>query len=65
MLYQNTGIYRYSYGVNWRALITLLVVVPVNLPGLIHAIDNRIEIGNYSYFCKFLYHGFRNLKLIG
>ncbi|KAH8775320.1 ncs1 allantoate transporter [Diaporthe sp. PMI_573] len=52
MLYQNGGIYRHSYGVNWRALITLLVAVPINLPGLIHAIDNSIDIGNYSYFYR-------------
>ncbi|KAL2275083.1 hypothetical protein FJTKL_02536 [Diaporthe vaccinii] len=52
MLYQNDGIYRYSYGVNWRALVTLLIVFPVNLPGLIHAIDARVDIGNYTYFYK-------------
>ncbi|KAH8897543.1 hypothetical protein GQ53DRAFT_713266 [Thozetella sp. PMI_491] len=52
MLYQNDGIYRYQYGVNWRALATLLVVVPVNLPGLINAIDSSIAIGNYAYFYK-------------
>ena len=52
MLYQNEGIYRYNYGVNWRALATLIIVVPVNLPGLIHAINAKVDIGNYSYFCK-------------
>lgn len=52
MLYQNEGIYRYQYGVNWRAVATLLIVVPVNLPGLIHAINANIDIGNYAYFCK-------------
>lgn len=54
MLYQNDGIYRYAYGVNWRALVTLLVVVPINLPGLIHAIDSSVDIGDYAYFCKFM-----------
>ncbi|KAJ9157648.1 allantoin permease [Pleurostoma richardsiae] len=52
MLYQNEGIYRYHYGVNWRALATLIVVVPINLPGLIHAINSKIDIGNYAYFYK-------------
>ncbi|EOO03344.1 putative cytosine-purine permease protein [Phaeoacremonium minimum UCRPA7] len=52
MLYQNEGIYRYDYGVNWRALATLIIVVPVNLPGLIHAINAKVDIGNYSYFYK-------------
>lgn len=52
MLYQNDGIYRYLYGVNWRALVTLLVAFPVNLPGLIHAIEAEIDIGDYIYFCE-------------
>ncbi|WVQ86183.1 hypothetical protein IAT38_008351 [Cryptococcus sp. DSM 104549] len=52
MLYQNEGIYRYQYGVNWRALATLVVVVPINLPGLIHAINAKVPIGNFSYFYK-------------
>lgn len=64
MLYQNDGIYQYSCGINWRALVTLLVVVPVNLPGLIHAVDDNIKIGDYSYFCKpFFYHHFYYFQL--
>lgn len=63
MLYQNDGIYRYSRGVNWRALIAMLVVVPVNLPGLIHAINAHIDIGNYTYFCKaFFYQDYHQLQ---
>lgn len=66
MLYQNDGIYRYSHGVNWRALVTLLVVFPVNLPGLIHAIDARIDIGNYTYFCEiYLYHEYHQFRRFG
>lgn len=52
MLYQNEGIYRYYGGVNWRAVLTLIIVVPINLPGLIRAINGNIDIGNLSYFCK-------------
>jgi NCS1 family nucleobase:cation symporter-1 len=52
MLYQNEGIYRYNRGVNWRAVVTLLIIVPVNIPGLINAINSNIDIGNYSYFCE-------------
>lgn len=52
MLYQNEGIYRYKGGVNWRAVVTLVVVVPINLPGLINAINPAVPIGNFSYFCK-------------
>jgi NCS1 family nucleobase:cation symporter-1 len=51
MLYQNEGIYKYHYGLNWRALATLLIVVPINLPGLIHAINSKVYIGNLAYFC--------------
>lgn len=53
-LYQNEGIYKYTAGVNWRAFLTLLVVVPINLPGLMHAINKKVDIGNYAYFCQFL-----------
>lgn len=66
MLYQNDGIYRYSFGVNWRALVALLVAVPVNLPGLIHAIDAKVVIGNYTYFCEiFFYYVYHQSRRIG
>ncbi|EPE02809.1 cytosine-purine permease [Ophiostoma piceae UAMH 11346] len=52
MLYQNDGIYRYFYGVNWRAVTALVAAVPVNLPGLIHAINPTVYVGNYIYFYK-------------
>jgi nucleobase:cation symporter-1, NCS1 family len=52
-LYQNEGRYRYHRGLNWRALATLLIVVPVNLPGLIHAINARVSVGTaYVNFYK-------------
>ncbi len=50
-VYQNEGIYRYTAGTNWRSLTTLLIVVPINLPGLINAIDKNVPIGNLAYFC--------------
>ncbi|KAH8646353.1 allantoin permease [Xylariales sp. PMI_506] len=52
-LYQNEGRYRYRGGLNWRALATLVVVVPVNLPGLIHAINSKVPIStSYANFYK-------------
>lgn len=52
-LYQNEGAYRYHGGVNWRALLTLVLVVPVNLPGLIHAINTGVHVGmGYANFYK-------------
>ncbi|KAF5353440.1 hypothetical protein D9756_008119 [Leucocoprinus leucothites] len=48
-MYDPNGIYRYWNGVNWRALITLIVSVTPNLPGLIHNINPNIFVGNTSY----------------
>ena len=42
MLYQNEGIYRYRAGINWRAVVTLLVVVPIN----------------FAYFCTYQFSPF-------
>lgn len=61
MLYRNDGSYCYTYGVDWRALVTLLVVVPINLPDLINAVDGNMKIGNYAYFCKSYEPGLRPL----
>ncbi|OCF35947.1 allantoin permease [Kwoniella heveanensis BCC8398] len=52
MLYQNEGIYKYHYGVNWRALVAVGIAFPINLPGLINAINNKVDIGDYSFFYK-------------
>jgi hypothetical protein len=51
MLYQNEGIYRYKGGVNWRAVVALFIVIPINLPGLINAIDKTVQTGNHKFFC--------------
>lgn len=44
-LYQPHGIYRYSRGWNWRAIVAFLVGVIPNLPGLMHSINPSIEVG--------------------
>ncbi|CEL52152.1 putative permease C1683,05 OS=Schizosaccharomyces pombe (strain 972 / ATCC 24843) GN=SPBC1683.05 PE=3 SV=1 [Rhizoctonia solani AG-1 IB] len=44
-LYDPKGRYRYTGGVNWRALLALCVSVPPNLPGLIHSINPKIDVG--------------------
>jgi cytosine/uracil/thiamine/allantoin permease len=51
MLYQNEGIYRYKGGVNWRAVVALVIVIPINLPGLVNAIDKTVQTGNHKFFC--------------
>jgi NCS1 family nucleobase:cation symporter-1 len=49
-LYNPHGRYRYNrFGTNWRALVTLLIVVPPNLPGLVRVITKGalpLAIGN-------------------
>jgi nucleobase:cation symporter-1, NCS1 family len=37
-LYDPHGRYRYWYGINWRALISLLISLGPNLPGLVNAV---------------------------
>ncbi|GJN90661.1 hypothetical protein Rhopal_003673-T1 [Rhodotorula paludigena] len=49
-LYDPRGIYRYSGGCNWRAAVTLVLTVTPNLPGLIHAINPDIYIGNIQWW---------------
>ncbi|KAG8717858.1 hypothetical protein FRC08_006500 [Ceratobasidium sp. 394] len=44
-LYNFDGRYRYTRGVNWRALLALVVSVPPNLPGLINSINPKISVG--------------------
>ncbi|ODN79702.1 hypothetical protein L202_03627 [Cryptococcus amylolentus CBS 6039] len=43
-LYRVRGIYRYQKGVNWRAVVAYAVAVPINLPGLGHAVNNNIAL---------------------
>lgn len=44
-LYQPHGIYRYTAGVNWRALVAFVVGVVPNLPGFIQSINPSIDAG--------------------
>lgn len=44
-LYQEHGIYSYSYGINWRAVVAFLVGVTPNLPGFVNSINPKVEVG--------------------
>jgi NCS1 nucleoside transporter family len=44
-LYQPHSIYRYTYGVNWRAVIAFIVGVAPSLPGFINSINKNIDVG--------------------
>ncbi|ORY88385.1 putative allantoate transporter [Leucosporidium creatinivorum] len=48
-LYDPRGIYRFSYGVNWRAAIALVVSIAPNMPGMINALNSSIDIGGAKY----------------
>ncbi|KAG8946456.1 hypothetical protein FRC04_011632 [Tulasnella sp. 424] len=48
-LYRPKGRYRYTGGVNMRALAAIIVAVPPNLPGLINAINPKIDVGGGIY----------------
>jgi hypothetical protein len=48
-LYRPKGIYRFSKGWNWRAYVALAIAVAPNLPGMCHAINPNIYIGNIKY----------------
>ncbi|KAF9226304.1 hypothetical protein BS17DRAFT_749647 [Gyrodon lividus] len=44
-MYNPHGRYRYTYGVNWRALSTLVISILPTLPGLVSSINPRINVG--------------------
>lgn len=44
-LYQPHGIYRYTGGVNWRAIVAFVAGVVPNLPGFIQSINPAIDVG--------------------
>ena len=65
-LYSNNGQYSYSNGINFKAMIALIIAVAVNVPGFlvnIHAIDRSIfgawitSLYNYAWFVGFLIAG--------
>ncbi|KAL5498160.1 hypothetical protein ACEPAH_2290 [Sanghuangporus vaninii] len=45
-MYSPRGRYRYSYGVNWRAALAMLISIPPNMPGLINSINMNVRVGN-------------------
>ncbi|KAF1847860.1 uracil permease [Cucurbitaria berberidis CBS 394.84] len=44
-LYQPHGIYRYTGGCNWRAIVAFVIGVAPNLPGFIQSINPSIDAG--------------------
>ncbi|KAG1818360.1 cytosine-purine permease [Suillus variegatus] len=44
-MYQVYGRYRYTFGVNWRALATLVICIAPAMPGLVHSINPSINVG--------------------
>lgn len=54
-LYDCNGRYRYWRGVNFRAVVALLVAVAPNLPGLAHDVNSSLHIGGaiYIYYMNY------------
>lgn len=42
---RSSSIYRYTYGINFRALIAFIIGVAPNLPGFINSINPSIDVG--------------------
>ncbi|OIW23878.1 putative uracil permease [Coniochaeta ligniaria NRRL 30616] len=51
-LYQPHGRYRYWYGINWRAVVAMLVSVTPQLPGLVNAVNPSLPIGGAVYIAN-------------
>ncbi|KAI0674670.1 NCS1 nucleoside transporter family [Trametes maxima] len=52
-MYQPHGRYRYTYGFNWRAVLTMLLAVPPNMPGLIASVNPAVHIGGVIKVFRF------------
>ncbi|KAJ3534748.1 hypothetical protein NM688_g7085 [Phlebia brevispora] len=48
-MYNPHGRYRYTYGYNWRAVLTMFVTVPPLMPGLINSINPKISAGGTAH----------------
>ncbi|KIJ63144.1 hypothetical protein HYDPIDRAFT_176185 [Hydnomerulius pinastri MD-312] len=44
-MYNPQGRYRYTYGLNWRALATLVVSITPAIPGLASSINTSLDVG--------------------
>jgi nucleobase:cation symporter-1, NCS1 family len=44
-LYQPHGIYRYTGGFNWRAIVAFIVSIAPSMPGFVNGIDNSVDVG--------------------
>ncbi|KAI5247547.1 hypothetical protein E4T47_05732 [Aureobasidium subglaciale] len=52
-LHDPQGRYAYSYGTNWRTIVALVAALGPTLPGLIHAVNAKIDIGGAEYVADF------------
>jgi nucleobase:cation symporter-1, NCS1 family len=44
-LYDPNGIYRYTYGINWRAMVAFFISIAPSLPGFVNGINSDIDVG--------------------
>jgi NCS1 family nucleobase:cation symporter-1 len=64
-LYRPHARYHYTAGVNWRSVVAIIVSAGPNMPGLVHAVNPKINIGGAIYISdiNFLY-GFSSAFLV-
>ncbi|KAH8650594.1 permease for cytosine/purines, uracil, thiamine, allantoin-domain-containing protein [Tricladium varicosporioides] len=64
-LYRPDARYKYHGGFNWRAVLAILISAGPNMPGLVYAVNSKINIGGaiYIYDMNFLY-GFASAFLV-
>lgn len=48
-LYKPQGIYRYTWGVNWRALVALVSAIGPAIPGIGASLSPSLDIGGAKY----------------
>jgi nucleobase:cation symporter-1, NCS1 family len=39
----------FKWGINWRTVLTLVLVVPPTIPGLISSINKKIHVGDINW----------------
>ncbi|KAK4050642.1 hypothetical protein OIV83_003368 [Microbotryomycetes sp. JL201] len=57
-LYDPSSIYRYTWGINWRAFVALACGAGPNLPGMAKSLNSDVEIGNLRWvYCMSIIFG--------
>lgn len=55
-LYDQKGIYYYTWGFNWRAVVACVVAIAPNVPGMAHALNSSVNIGGSKWIVSIFSH---------